>query len=302
MRSEKAQLIEQGAGWRDYLELCKPKVVLVMLLTAVVGMFVATPSLPPWHLVVLATLGIGMAAGSAAAINHVMDRRIDEKMARTQSRPLPQGKLAPLNALLFAAVIGTAGIGLLAFWVNPLTAWLTLASLMGYAVVYTVYLKRATPQNIVIGGIAGAAPPLLGWTAITGTFDPNALLLVLIIFAWTPPHFWALCIARKNDYAKAGVPMLPVTHGETFTRLQILLYSVMLLLCSLLPYVTGMSGILYLLGVIALNLRFMYWAWRLFRLRVQGEPMKMFRHSINYIMIFFVVLLADHYLIMVPAV
>lgn len=302
MRSEKAQAIEQSTGWRDYLELCKPKVVLVMLLTAVVGMFVATPSLPPWHLVVLGTFGIGMAAGSAAAINHVMDRHIDEKMARTQRRPLPLGKLAPLNALVFAAVTGTTGIGLLAFWVNPLTAWLTLASLIGYAVVYTVYLKRATPQNIVIGGIAGAAPPLLGWTAITGTFDPNALLLVLIIFAWTPPHFWALCIARKSDYAKAGIPMLPVTHGETFTRLQILLYSVMLLLCSLLPYVTGMSGILYLIGVMALNLRFMYWAWRLFHLRVQGEPMKMFRHSINYIMLFFVVLLADHYLIMGPAV
>ena len=302
MRNEKVLVVAvEHAGWRDYLELCKPKVVAVMLLTAVVGMFVAAPGLPAWDAVVFGTIGIGLAAGSAAAVNHVMDRRIDEQMARTQRRPLPQGKLSPASALLFAALTGTLGIGLLVVMVNPLTAWLTLASLIGYALIYTVYLKRATPQNIVIGGIAGAAPPLLGWTSVTGTLDPNALLLVLIIFAWTPPHFWALCIARKNDYAKAGIPMLPVTHGEDYTRLQIMLYSILLVLCSLLPYVTGMSGGIYLLGVMLLNLRFMYWAYRLYSKRIVGEPMKMFRHSINYIMLFFVVLLVDHFTVVVAA-
>lgn len=301
MRNDKVMAVAiEYAGWRDYLELCKPKVVAVMLLTAIVGMFVAAPGVPAWDAVVFGTIGIGLAAGSAAAVNHVMDRRIDEQMARTQSRPLPQGKLTPQKALMFAAVTGTAGIGMLVVLVNPLTAWLTLASLIGYALIYTVYLKRATPQNIVIGGIAGAAPPLLGWTAVTGQLDPNGLLLVLIIFAWTPPHFWALCIARKKDYAKAGIPMLPVTHGEDYTRLQILLYSVLMVLCTLMPYLTGMSGGLYLLGVMLLNARFMYWAWRVYSKRVVGEPMKMFRHSINYIMLFFVVLLVDHFATVMP--
>lgn len=299
MRSEKA-LVQGGmtAGWRDYLELCKPKVVLVMLITAVVGMCVATPALPAIDVMVFGIIGIGLSAGSAAAVNHVMDRHIDEKMARTQRRPLPQGKLSVRQAILFAAMAGVIGIGVLVILVNPLTAWLTLASLIGYALIYTVYLKRATPQNIVIGGIAGAAPPLLGWTSITGSLDPHALLLVLIIFAWTPPHFWSLCIARKNDYAKAGIPMLPVTHGERYTRLQILLYSVLMCVCTVLPYITGMSGIVYLAGITILNLRFMYWAYRLCRYQVQGEPMQMFRYSISYIMIFFGVLLLDHYMIL----
>lgn len=288
---------EQNSVWRDYLELCKPKVVVVMLLTAVVGMFVATPELPHWDAVVFGCMGIALAAGSAAAVNHVMDQKIDERMARTRHRPLPQGKVSGAQALVFAATIGVLGMAILIVLVNPLTAWLTLASLIGYALVYTLYLKRATPQNIVIGGIAGAAPPLLGWTAVTGQVHPDALLLVLIIFAWTPPHFWALCIARKAEYARAEIPMLPVTHGETYTRLQILLYSSLLVVCSVLPFVTGMSGVLYLAGIMLLNLRFMYWAWRLYRHRETDEPMKMFRHSINYIMIFFVVLLADHFLI-----
>ncbi|WP_036229258.1 heme o synthase [Marinobacterium jannaschii] len=284
-------------GWRDYLELCKPKVVLVMLLTAVVGMCLATPAFPEWQPLLFGTLGIGLAAGSAAAVNHVMDRKIDERMARTHRRPLPQGKLSPLQALFFALLIGTAGISMLVLLVNPLTAWLTLASLIGYALVYTVWLKRATPQNIVIGGVAGAAPPLLGWTAVSGSFDPNGLLLVLIIFAWTPPHFWALCIARKDDYARAGIPMLPVTHGESFTRLQILLYSLLLIVTTALPYLTGMSGLIYLLAVSVINLRFMQWAWRLFRRRRAEEPMQMFRYSISYIMWLFAILLIDHYIL-----
>jgi len=284
-----------AAGWRDYLELCKPRVVAVMLLTAVVGMFLATPGLPPLDAVLLGTLGIAMASGSAAAVNQVLDRHIDARMARTHRRPLPQGRVAPGQALLFAALLGVAGIGLLVQWVNPLTGWLTLASLIGYALIYTVFLKRATPQNIVIGGLAGAAPPLLGWVAVTGTLEPNALLLVLIIFAWTPPHFWALCIHKKAEYAEAGVPMLPVTHGEAHTRLQIMLYSLLMVVTTLFPYLTGMSGGLYLAGVTLLNLRFLQWAWRVYRGTDPAAPLSMFLHSINYIMALFVVLLMDHY-------
>ena len=283
--------------WRDYLELCKPKVVLVMLLTALVGMCLATPSLPSFHVMVAGLLGIGMAAGAAAAVNHVLDRRYDEKMARTRARPLPKGRLSATQALGFAAITGTLGIAMLAFLVNALTAWLTLASLLGYAVLYTVWLKHATPQNIVIGGVAGAAPPLLGWTAVTGSLDPNGLLLMLIIFAWTPPHFWALCLARKEEYRKAGVPMLPVTHGERFTRLQILLYTLLMIATTALPFLTGMSGWLYLLGVSLLNIKFLVDAWAVYRSRDKGIAMKLFRFSITWVMALFVVLLADHYLI-----
>lgn len=286
----------EEVSWRDYLVLCKPKVVVVMLVTAAVGMFLAVQEIPPISNVLLGLVGIGMAAGSAAAVNHIMDRKIDEKMARTKRRPLPQGKLSPLQALLFAAVLGVSGIAILVFWVNALTAWLTVAALMGYAVVYTVWLKRATPQNIVIGGIAGAAPPLLGWTAITGSIEPNALLLVLIIFAWTPPHFWALCIARKEDYAKAGIPMLPVTHGVSYTRLQILLYSLLMVATTLLPVMTGMSGAIYLILVLALNIRFLYRVACLWT-EPNQSPMLLFKYSINYIMLLFVALLVDHYMI-----
>jgi len=282
-------------SWKDYLSLCKPKVVLVMLLTALVGMLLAQESLPSIVQMFIGLIGIALASGSAAAVNHVMDRKIDQKMARTKGRPLPQGKLTAKQAISFAGCIGVLGIGMLAVFVNLLTAWLTLFALIGYAVVYTVWLKRATPQNIVIGGLAGAAPPLLGWTAITGSIEPNSLLLVLIIFAWTPPHFWSLCIARKADYEKAGVPMLPVTHGSQYTRLQIVLYSLIMLLTTLFPYMTGMSGLIYLLGVSVINARFIYWVWQLVK-RAEGAPMSLFLHSINYIMWLFVFLLVDHYL------
>ena len=283
--------------WRDYLELCKPRVVAVMLLTAVVGMFLATENLPPISAVLLGTLGIALASGSAAAVNQIADRHIDAKMARTHRRPLPQGKIAPAQALLFAVVLGVSGIAILVLWVNPLTGWLTLASLIGYALIYTLYLKRATPQNIVIGGIAGASPPLLGWVAVTGQLEPNAMLLMLIIFAWTPPHFWSLCIHKRDEYARANIPMLPVTHGLDYTRLQICLYTLLMVGTTLLPVMTGMSGLIYLAGISVLNLRFMQWALRVYRGDDSQAPMAMFRFSISYIMWLFVVLLVDHYTI-----
>lgn len=296
MKNEHSLLLaSQRVAWQDYLALCKPKVVLVMLITAAVGMLLAVEGAPPLDKVFYGLVGIALASGSAAAINHVMDRKIDERMARTKGRPLPQGKLSPQQALTFAALIGIAGISLLTILVNPLTAWLTVAALMGYAVIYTVWLKRATPQNIVIGGIAGAAPPLLGWTAVTGTIEPNALLLVLIIFAWTPPHFWALCIARIEDYRKADVPMLPVTHGIAYTRIHIALYSLLMVITTLFPFMTGMSGIIYLCLVTLINIRFMYWVYKLWS-GIAEIPMKLFLCSINYIMLLFMILLVDHYL------
>ncbi|GGC11373.1 protoheme IX farnesyltransferase 1 [Marinobacterium zhoushanense] len=287
--------VEVRPGWRDYLALCKLRVVAVMLLTLIVGMCLATPELPPLGLLLVTNLGVGLAAASAAAVNHVLDQSIDARMARTARRPLPQGRISQLQAVIFAACIGVVGIALLAVLVNPLTAWLTLASLIGYAFVYTAFLKRATPQNIVIGGVAGAAPPLLGWVAVTGQVTADGLLLMLIIFAWTPPHFWALCIARKDDYARAGIPMLPNTHGERFTRLQILLYTVLTVLLTLLPWFVGLSGVIYLVGVLILDMRFLQWAWRLYRCRDAADPMRMFRFSILYIMGLFAILLVDHY-------
>ena len=286
---------EAASHWRDYLGLCKLKVVAVMLLTALVGMCLAVPELPAFSTLFWGLSGIGLASCSAAAVNHVVDSRIDEKMARTRHRPLPQGKITHQQALLFAAVIGIIGIASLVIFINVLTAWLTLASLIGYAVIYSMWLKRATPQNIVIGGVAGAAPPLLGWVAVTGSLEPNSLLLMLIIFAWTPPHFWALCIARKADYQKAGVPMLPVTHGEAFTKLQIILYTLLMVATTAFPYLTKMSGELYLIGVVALNLRFMQWAWWVYNSDDKKVAMGMFKYSITYIMMLFVVLLIDHY-------
>lgn len=281
--------------WRHYLELCKPRVVAVMLLTVVVGMFLAVPGLPTLSNVIWGVLGIGLVASAAAAVNHVMDRKIDAKMCRTHRRPLPQGKINPVNALLFAAVLGVTGETILVVLVNPLTAWLTLLALIGYALIYTVFLKRATPQNIVIGGIAGAAPPLLGWVAVTGVIEPDSLLLVLIIFAWTPPHFWSLCIHKKEEYANAGIPMLPVTHGESYTRLQILLYTLLMIITTVFPFMTGMSGIIYLIGATVLNLRFLYWALRVYKAEDKAAPLAMFWYSIKYIMWLFVVLLVDHY-------
>jgi protoheme IX farnesyltransferase len=283
------------AGWRDYLELTKPKVVALIVFTAVVGMFLAAPGMVPLQVLVFGTLGIGLASGSAAAINHVVDRKIDAIMGRTHNRPLPKGQLGTREALAFALAIGALAMLLLVVFVNLLTAVLTFLSLIGYAVIYTMYLKRATPQNIVIGGAAGAAPPVLGWCAVTGSADPGALLLFLIIFTWTPPHFWALAIHRSEEYAKVGMPMLPVTHGHDHTRLQILLYTVLLLLVTLLPYSYGMSGGLYLGGALVLGLGFLYYAVRLYQADDPRMPMKTFGYSIIYLMALFAFLLVDHY-------
>ncbi|MBV2133381.1 heme o synthase [Pseudomonas sp. MAP12] len=284
------------AGWRDYLELTKPKVVVLMLITALVGMFLATDGGVPWRVLLFGNLGIGLCAGAAAAVNHVVDRRIDAIMARTRLRPLVAGRVSPRAALAFALLLALAGQALLLAFTNALTAWLTLASLLGYAALYTGFLKRATPQNIVIGGLAGAAPPLLGWTAVTGQLDAEALLLVLIIFAWTPPHFWALAIHRKDDYARAEIPMLPVTHGEHYTKLHILLYTLILFAVSLLPFVIHMSGPLYLVGAVLLGARFLDWAWALYRDSRAQAAIKTFKYSITYLFALFIVLLADHYL------
>lgn len=283
------------ALWRDYLELCKPKVVALLMLTAVIGMLLSTHGMVPWQILLFGNLGIALCAASAAAINHLVDREIDIRMSRTERRPVAQGRVGTWQALVFAAVLGVGGTALLLWQVNALTAWLTVASLVGYAVIYTLYLKRATPQNIVIGGLAGAAPPLLGWTAVTGTVDPNALLLVLIVFAWTPPHFWALAIHRRDDYANAGIPMLPVTHGIPFTKLHILLYTLILFAITLLPYATGMSSELYLLGAVVLGLGFLYWAIVLLLNRNPDAPMETFRYSIIYLMALFLIMLLDHY-------
>jgi protoheme IX farnesyltransferase len=284
------------ATWRDYLELTKPRVVALIVLTAVIGTLLAAPGLPPLDALVFGNLGIALAAASAATINHLLDRRIDARMARTRKRPLPQGHLAPRQALGFALLLGVASMVILVAFVNLLTAELTFASLIVYAVVYTVWLKRATPQNIVIGGAAGAAPPVLGWGAVTGHIDPQPLLLFLIIFAWTPPHFWALAIARRHDYARADIPMLPVTHGVEFTRLHVLFYTVLLCVVTLLPYMTGMSGLIYLLGAALLNARFLALAIALKLTRRDELPMRMFRYSITYLMWLFLALLLDHYL------
>ncbi len=284
------------ASWRDYLEMCKPKVVALMLLTAVIGMFLATPGMVPWDVLVFGNLGIALAAGSAAAINHVIDRQIDAQMARTHRRPIVLGRVKPHQAIIFAVVIGTLGIAILALLVNPLTAWLTLGSLIGYAFIYTGYLKRATPQNIVIGGLSGAAPPLLGWTSVSNHLDANALLLVLIIFAWTPPHFWALAIHRSAEYAKVEIPMLPVTHGKRYTALHILLYTLIMIAVSVLPFVTGMSGLLYLVSATALGLGFLYWACVLVWGNDPRAPLRTFKYSINYLMVLFIAMLIDHYL------
>ncbi|GEA09743.1 heme o synthase [Alteromonas sp. KUL49] len=284
------------ASWRDYYELTKPNVVMLLLLTALVGMCLATPTWVDALTLTAGLVGIGFLSASAAVINHAVDHQIDSKMARTFNRPVAKGKVSINNALTFALVLGVAGFALLAVLVNMLTAWLTLASLVGYAGVYTLFLKRATPQNIVIGGLAGAAPPLLGWTAVTGEIHAHALLLVLIIFTWTPPHFWALAIHREKDYAKAKVPMLPVTHGVNFTKTSVLLYTVLLTLVCLLPYLVGMSDLIYLIGSTLLNIGFLYYAYKLKFLAKEDTAIKTFRYSIVHLMLLFVVLLLDHYL------
>jgi protoheme IX farnesyltransferase len=281
--------------WRDFLELTKPKVSLLIVFTAVVGMVLASPGWVPLPALIFGTLGIALASGSAAAFNHVLDRHIDENMARTRRRPLPTGHLAKHQAVMFAVLLGLASMLVLSLLVNALTAALTFCSLIGYAMVYTMWLKRATPQNIVIGGAAGAAPPVLGWAAVTNTIDPHALLLFLIIFTWTPPHFWALAIARRDDYAKVGIPMLPVTHGIPYTRLQIVLYTILLVLSTLLPYLTGMSGFIYLTAALLLNGRFLYYVLNLRRGLRPELPMRTFKFSITYLMLLFAALILDHY-------
>ena len=282
---------------KNYYELCKPNVVLMMLITALVGSLLASKTLAPLSLIAFAMLGIGLCASSAAAINQIIDRKADANMNRTENRPIPQGEVSPINASIFAFILASLGAAILVIYVNTLTALLTLASLIGYAFVYTVYLKRATPQNIVIGGLAGAAPPLLGWTAVTNSVDPNSLLLVLIIFAWTPPHFWALAIHRRDDYAKENIPMLPVTHGVQFTKLQIILYTIILILVSLLPFVVMMSGILYLISALILGAIFLYYAVRLYFDEANALAFPTFVYSIYYIFLIFAALLLDHYLV-----
>ena len=281
--------------WRDYIELCKPRVVALMLLTVIVGMYLA-PGSVSMTLLFMSLVGIGLCAGSAATINHVVDKRIDAMMARTKKRPVARGRLSVKQALGFALIVGTTGLSILVVYVNTLTAILTFMSLIGYAGIYTGYLKRATSQNIVIGGLAGAAPPLLGWTAVANHLDPQALLLVLIIFTWTPPHFWALAIFRFEDYKLAEIPMLPVTHGIVYTKLNILLYTVLLVVVSILPFVVGMSGWLYLITALGLGGGFLYWAWRLYRTDEPSIAMRTFRYSIVYLMFLFVFLLIDHYI------
>jgi len=294
--SNAAQPTARPVTWRDYYELCKPNVVLLMLLTSVIGMLMATRDMVPWQVLLFGNLGIALSAGSAAAVNHLVDRRIDLVMARTHNRPIATGRIDTTHAIIFAMVLGIAGMAILITQINILTAWLTLASLLGYAVVYTLFLKHATPQNIVIGGLAGAAPPLLGWTSVTNNIDGHALLLVLIIFAWTPPHFWALAIHRRDEYAKVDVPMLPVTHGDHYTRVHVLLYTLIMFAISLLPFATHMSGPLYLLGAVILGLGFLYWAIVLLIGKNLKAPMETFKYSIIYLMALFVVMLADHYL------
>jgi heme o synthase len=293
--------IETLTEWRDFYELTKPRVVALIMFTVIVGMFLAVPGWPDPVSLIFGTLGIGLAASGAAVFNHVLDARIDIHMLRTRGRPLPQGRVSERAALTFASTLCVISMIILWFVVNPLTAVLTWCSLVGYAVVYTVYLKRATPQNIVIGGAAGAAPPLLGWAAVTGEINSGALLLFLIIFVWTPPHFWALAIARKEEYAKVDIPMLPVTHGEAYTRLTILLYTVLLLLVTVLPYVIGMSGLIYLVAALVLGAMFTFYAIQMIRYPDElDRAMETFNFSINYLGLLFGALLLDHYFLFQP--
>ena len=290
-----SELVEQKLLVSDYLELCKPKVVLLMLLCVIVGVCLASPSAVSMSILFFCTLGVGLVASSAAVVNHLADSHIDANMARTQDRPAATGRVSQVEGLIFSAVLGISGMLILWFFVNPLTAWLNLCSWVGYGLIYTFFLKRATPQNIVIGGLFGAAPPLFGWTAVTNAIEPGGLLLVLIIFAWTPPHFWALAIERKEEYAEVGVPMLPVTHGDSFTRLHILLYTLMLSAISLMPFLIEMSGLIYLLGALLLATGFLYLAFALVFSRKPGLPNQTFRYSIAYLGALFLFLMVDHY-------
>jgi protoheme IX farnesyltransferase len=289
-----------SATWRSYLALCKPRVVGAIVFTAVIGMFLAVPGLPPLDISLWAALGIALAAASAAALNHVFDREIDGEMARTEDRPLPQAKLRPRQANIFAGMLGALSMFILAVFVNVLTAALTFFSLIGYAVIYTRYLKRVTPQNIVIGGAAGAAPPVLGWCAVTGSVHPHALLLALLIFVWTPPHFWPLALAKQNEYERIQMPMLPVIYGEELTKLHILLYTILLFIVSLLPYLTGMSGLIYLTAAVGFGAGFLYYAIRLKRAPDNKLAMPTFGYSLLYLIGIFSALLVDHYVRLTP--
>ncbi|WP_439106606.1 heme o synthase [Congregibacter sp.] len=289
------------ASWRDYKELTKPGVVALLILTSWIGMCMAVPGWVPLDVLILGNLGIAFCASAAAVVNHVVDQRIDQRMARTRNRPLAKGRVSNRNAIIFALALGVAGMAILLIWINALTAWLTFASLVGYAFIYTLFLKRATPQNIVIGGLAGAAPPLLGWTAVTGEVHGHALLLVLIIFAWTPPHFWALAIHRREEYALVDIPMLPVTHGVRFTQLHIMLYTIIMFLITLMPFATRLSNWLYLAGAVVLGLRFFYWSIEIWREKNPKAPIYAFKYSITYLMLLFLIMLLDHYLLPLPA-
>ncbi len=293
-----AEVLTTHRRWRDYLEITKPKVVVLLTFTATAGMLLAAEPFPPWTVLIFGSIGIALVSAAAAALNQVVDQRIDAVMARTRNRPLPRGQLETPQAVAFAALLGATGIWLLLAFTNLLCAILTFASMLGYAVIYTIFLKRATPQNIVIGGASGAAPPLLGWIAVTGQFEPGATILFAIVFVWTPPHFWALAIHRREDYAKVDMPMLPVTHGVALTRLHILLYTVLLFVFALLPYLAGMSGLLYLVGAVILGGRFLWHAYRMYRRKDDSLAMPTFGYSIVYLFALFGVLLADHYLLM----
>lgn len=291
----------QAASWRDYFDLCKPKVVALLLLTSIVGVVLASPpgdvSL---FVLIVSTLGIGLAAAAGAVINQVVERESDARMARTEGRPLPMGKVTQQNAFIFAVMLAVASVFILTAWINVLTAVLTFASMIGYAVVYTMYLKKATPQNIVIGGLAGATPPLLGWTSVTNSIDPHGLLLVLIIYTWTPPHFWALAIHRRDDYAKVNLPMLPVTHGIEFTKYAILGYTILMILVTILPYLAYMRGLIYLGAALLLGLYFLYMVMQLMFTERHNIAIKTFVYSINYLMLLFIAMVVDHYLPIYP--
>ena len=280
--------------WADYYELTKPNVVYLMLLTSAIGMFMSVPGVVPLDILIFGNLGIGLCSACGAVVNHLVDQRIDTLMNRTKKRPVAQGRINQRQAGIFALVLGVAGMAVLLIFTNQLTAWLTLFSLIGYAVIYTLWLKRATPQNIVIGGLPGAAPPLLGWTAVNNEIHGHALLLVLIIFAWTPPHFWALAINRKEDYAKAAIPMLPVTHGVEYTAFHILLYTFVLIAASLLPFATGLSGLIYLAGAVLLGVIHLYYSIAIMRDK-PGAPMATFKYSLVYLMAIYIIMLVDHY-------
>lgn len=280
---------------KSFFPLCKPRVTSLIVFTALIGMFLATPHMVPWPLLIATTLGIAFTSGAAAAFNCLIEHKIDAVMARTRARPLPTGQVSSMETVVFASLLGSAGLAILYFYVNPLTMWLTFATFVGYAVIYTIFLKPATPMNIVIGGASGAMPPILGWAAVTNNVGPESLIMFLIIFAWTPPHFWALALYRREEYAKVGMPMLPVTHGEAFTLLHILLYTIILVAVSLMPYGLGMSGMIYLISVLILNAIFMAYVIGLYRQYSDDLAKRTFRYSITYLTLLFAALLIDHY-------